>query len=36
MQTVWIRGEFDDGPVADQDIGSLEELPDLLRSWGNG
>ena len=36
MQTVWIRCEFDEGPAADQDIGSLEELPDLLRSWGNG
>ena len=35
IATVWIRGEFDDGPVADIDIGSLAELPGLLQSWND-
>jgi FMN phosphatase YigB (HAD superfamily) len=35
LQTVWIRGHFDEGPLADHEIGSLEELPDLLQSWGH-
>jgi HAD superfamily hydrolase (TIGR01549 family) len=33
LRTVWIRCEFDDGPVADAEIGSLAELPELLQSW---
>ena len=36
LATVWIRSEFDDGPVADSGIGSLAELPELLRSWIGG
>jgi len=36
LATVWIQCEFDDGPVADTEIGSLAELPALLRSWIDG
>jgi HAD superfamily hydrolase (TIGR01549 family) len=36
LVTVWIRGESDDGPAADAEIGSLAELPGLLRSWNDG
>ena len=36
LTTVWIRGEHDEGPIADAEIGSLFELPELLRSWVEG
>ncbi len=36
LATVWIRGEFDDGPAADAEIGSLADLPELLGSWTDG
>ncbi len=36
VATVWIRSETGDGPDADAEIGSLAELPTLLRSWTDG
>lgn len=36
LTTIWVRCEFDDGPVADAEIESLAGLPDLLDSWSVG